>query len=176
MTAIADDATAAEPAAAPLLTADDLLAGGGAKHAVSVPPEVLDPGDPVGKAGRVVLRPLVLADVQRVHRAAREDRALTSVLMVQQALVEPALTVEQVNRMHCGLVELLLAEVNRISGLRMGRDELDEVVRAPMARACFELSREFGWTPDECAALTVGQVLMYLELIGRRRTAEGDAG
>jgi hypothetical protein len=151
------------------LTADDLLAGGGMTHTVTVPPEVLAPGDPTGAAGRVVLRPLVLADVHRVQRAARDDQALTSVLMVQQALVEPALTVDQVNRMHCGLVELLLGEVNRISGLQMGRDELDEVVRAPMARACFELAREFGWTPDECAALTVGQVLMYLELLGRGR-------
>lgn len=176
MTALADDATAGEAGPAPLLSAEELLAGGGATHAFTVPPDVLDPADPVGPAGRVVLRPLVLADVQRVHRAAREDQALTSVLMVQQALVEPALTVDQVNRMHCGLVELLLSEVNRISGLRMGRDELDEVVRAPMARACFELAREFGWTPDECAALTVGQVLMYLELLGRNRNAEGDAG
>jgi hypothetical protein len=175
VTALADDAPAEAAAAPALLTADELLAGGGATHTVTVPPDVLDPGEPLGKAGRVVLRPLVLADVQRVHKAAREDQALTSVLMVQQALVEPALTIEQVNRMHCGLVELLLGEVNRISGLSMGRDELDEVVRAPMARACFELAREFGWTPDECAALTVGQVLMYLELLGRRRAAEGDA-
>jgi len=174
VTALADEAIAAESAAAPVLTANELLAGGGARHTVAVPAEILDPADPVGKAGRVVLRPLVLADIQRVHRAAREDDALTSVLMVQQALVEPAVTVEQVNRMHCGLVELLLTEVNRISGLRIGRDELDEVVRAPMARACFELAREFGWTPEECAELTVGQVLMYLELMGRRRAAEGE--
>jgi len=166
--------TATAEAASPLLGADELLLGGRATHTVTVPPEVLSPGDPDARPGRVVLRPLVLADVHRVQRAAREDQALTSVLMVQQALVEPALTVDQVNRMHCGLVELLLGEVNRISGLRLGRDELEEVVRAPMARACFELAREFGWTPDECAALTVGQVLMYLELLGRGRTAEGD--
>ena len=119
-----------------------------------------------------MLRPLVLADVQRVQQAAREDKALTSVLMVQQALVEPALTVEQVNRMHCGLVEFLLGEVNRVSGLRIGRDELDEAVHAPLARACFVLAREFGWTPDECAALTVGQVLLYLELLGHDRALD----
>lgn len=161
--------------AAPLLSADDLLLGGRATHTVAIPPEVVQPaGDASGQSGQVVLRPLVLADVHRVHRAARDDQALTSVLMVQQALVEPSLTVDQVNRMHCGLVEFLLAEVNRISGLRMGRDELDEVVRAPMARACFELAREFGWTPDECAALTVGQVLVYLELLGRGGASDGE--
>jgi len=37
-------------------------------HTVAVPAEILDPADPVGKAGRVVLRPLVLADIQRVAR------------------------------------------------------------------------------------------------------------
>src|SRR5207253_1634912 len=140
-------------------------------HRVQIPADVLAPADPTDDVDcgptEVVLRPLVLADVHRVQKAAREDGALTSVLMVQQALVEPAVTIDQVNRMHCGLVEFLLGEVNRISGLRLGRDELDDAVRAPMARACFELAREFGWTPDECAALTVGQVLMYLELLGR---------
>jgi len=29
------------------------------------------------------------------------------------------------------------------------------------------LSKEFGWTPTECAELTIGQVLLYLEMIAR---------
>jgi len=149
------------------LAVGDLLLGGRVTHEVVVPPDVLEPVGTAGALPRaVVLRPLVLADVQRIQRAARDDQALTSVLMVQQAMVEPAVTMEQVNQMHCGLVEFLVGEVNRVSGLRLGRDELDEVVRAPMARACFELARHFGWTPDECAALTVGQILTYLELLG----------
>jgi hypothetical protein len=149
------------------LNVEDLLLGGRAHHEVVVPPDVLEPtGDRGALPRAVVLRPLVLADVQRIQRAARDDQALTSVLMVQLAMVEPAVTMEQVHQMHCGLVEFLLGEVNRISGLRLGRDELDDVVRAPMARACFELARHFGWTPDECASLTVGQILTYLELLG----------
>jgi hypothetical protein len=153
------------------LTTDELLLGGTATHTVEIPPEVLRPGDgsePQGSGpAQVALRPLLLADVQRIHQAAHESRDLTSVLMVQQALVEPTATVEEVNRMHAGLVEFLLHEVNRISGLALGGDELEEVVQAPLARACFVLAREFGWTPDECARLTVGQVLLYLELLGR---------
>jgi len=148
------------------LAVEDLLLGGRVTHEVVVPPDVLEPVGAGAIPRAVVLRPLVLADVQRIQRAARDDEALTSVLMVQQAMVEPAVTMEQVNQMHCGLVEFLVGEVNRISGLRLGRDELDDVVRAPMARACFELARHFGWTPDECAALTVGQILTYLELLG----------
>src|SRR5437762_2306540 len=157
--------------AAMALTTDELLLGGTATHSVEIPPEVLRPAggaesDDDG-ATRVVLRPLLLADVQRIHQAAHESRDLTSVLMVQQALVEPKVTVEDVNRMHAGLVEFLLHEVNRISGLSLGGDELEEIVQAPLVRACFVLGREFGWTPDECARLTVGQVLLYLELLGR---------
>lgn len=156
-----------------MLSVDDLLLGGRGTQTLTIPADVLHPatettdGPVDGTASATVsLRPLVLADVQRLQRAAKDDRALTSVLMVQQAMVEPTVTLEQVNAMHCGLVEFLVGHVNRISGLRMGRDELDDMVRAPLARACFELARQFGWTPDECAALTVGQILVYLEMLG----------
>ena len=147
------------------LTTDELLLGGRGKHTVDVPPDVLMGDGDV--PSQVVLRPLVLADVQRIHQAATDSRDLTSVLMVQQALVEPTVTIDDVNHMHAGLVEFLLHEVNRISGLTLGGDELEQVVRAPLARACFVLAREFGWTPDECARLTVGQVLLYVDLLGR---------
>src|SRR5829696_7489134 len=152
------------------LTAEELLLGGEATHVVELDAAVLAPGgNGNGAAGpaRVVIRPLLLADVQRVQRAARDEGVLTSMVMVQQALVEPKLTLEQVTRLHAGLVEHLLREINRVSGLSMAADELDDVIRAPLSRACFVLAREFGWTPDECAALTLGQVLVYLEMLGR---------
>jgi hypothetical protein len=158
-----------------MTSVEDLLLGGRGTQTVLVPADVLAPAESTDSAAgpvTVELRPLVLADVQRLQRAARDDRTLMSVLMVQQAMVSPAVTLEQVNAMHCGLVEFLVGHVNRISGLRMGRDELDEVVRAPLARACFELARQFGWTPDECAALTVGQILVYLEMLGSSGAAE----
>jgi hypothetical protein len=113
----------------------------------------------------VVLRPLTVRDIQRVTQAAREQTALTSVLMVQQALVRPPLTVEQVSSLPAGLVEFLLGQVNRISGLAMDAGDVEETVRAPLSRACFVLAREFGWTPEQCSQLTVGQVLLYLEML-----------
>jgi hypothetical protein len=147
------------------LTTDELLLGGSATHTVEIPADVLLSEN--DGPSQVVLRPLVLADVQRIHQAAEESRDLTSVLMVQQALVEPKVTIDEVSRMHAGLVEFLLHEVNRISGLSLAGDELEQLVRAPLARACFVLAREFGWTPDECARLTLGQVLLYVDLLGR---------
>ncbi|MEM9519494.1 MAG: hypothetical protein AAGA37_09245 [Actinomycetota bacterium] len=151
----------------PQLSADDLLGGGTTTHTITVPPEILNPEGDALDAGTVVIRPLVLADLQRVTRAGGDSNELTSVLIVHRGLVEPALSVEQVNRLHAGLVQFLLSHINRVSGLTIGDDELADAVQAPMARACFTLAKEFGWTPDECANLTVGQVLLYLEMLGK---------
>jgi hypothetical protein len=146
------------------LSAEDLLAGAATTFTVRLPPALLGEGN---GAGELVLRPLLVRDVDRVVRAAKEQRVLTSVLMVQQALVNPKLTVEQVGGLPAGMVQYLMERVSAISGLSLGDDELDKAVKAPLAKACFVLAREFGWTPAECSQLTVGQVLLYLEMIAR---------
>jgi len=160
------------------LTAEELLAGAAGTFTIPLPASVVRPGPgdvpPPGTAGEVVLRPLQIRDVERVTRAAKEQRVLTSVLMVQQALVTPKLTVEQVGNLSAGLVQYLLRQVNQISGLELGEDELDKAVKAPLARACFILSRDFGWTPAECSELTVGQVLLYLEMLARDGKGGGE--
>jgi len=148
------------------LTTEDLLAGASITHRVAVPTELV-PGAMPEASHDVVLRPLILADVMRLHRAAGDDGELASALMVQQAMVDPTLTLDQVHSLPAGLVEFLLGEINRISGLSLGGDDLTDAVHAPLARACFVLSREFGWSPDRCAELTVGQVLLYLEMLAR---------
>jgi hypothetical protein len=146
-----------------ILSAEDLLAGAGAHHSVEIPTQLLANG----AGGTVVLRPLTVRDIQRVTQAARDQVALTSVLMVQQALVDPPMTVEQASGLPAGVVEFLLSQVNRISGLSMQASDVEETVRAPLTRACFVLAREFGWTPEQCSQMTVGQVLVYLEMLVR---------
>jgi len=94
--------------------------------------------------------------------------------MVQQALVAPKMTVEQVGSLSAGLVQYLLRRVNQISGLDLSDEDLDKAVKAPLARACFVLSRDFGWTPAECSELTVGQVLLYLEMLARDQKGGGE--
>jgi len=157
------------------LTADALLASGAATHAVRIPASLLRGQAVAGAgeaAGEVTLRPLLVRDVDRVVRASREQRVLASVLMVQQALVAPKMSVEQVGDLPAGVVQFLADRVNAISGLSMSEDELEQAVRAPLARACFILAREFGWTPAECSELTVGQVLLYLEMVAREERPE----
>ena len=149
------------------LSADDLLLGAHAPHTVQVPDSVLRPGGATpatrtGGSGRTGS-----ADGAGEGADGEPMTVVLRPLMVAQAMVEPAVTVDEVQSMHAGLVEFLIDQVNRISGLRLPADELAEQVQTPLAKACFLLSREFGWTPDECAGLTLGQVLLYLEMLGR---------
>jgi len=113
------------------------------------------------------MRPLTVRDIQRVTKAARDDDSLLSIVMLKEAMVEPALTLEQVHALHAGVARFLLEELNRISGLDVDQDTLTEAVQAPLARACFILAREFGWSPQEVGDLTMGQVLLYIEMLGQ---------
>lgn len=144
------------------LSAEELLAGGSLRYPITIPAEYLSAnGD---GPGQVVLKPLTVKDVQIIVRASRDDVGLTSALMIQQAMVEPELGADQVASLPAGLARFLVDEINRISGLATSADELNQHVQAPLARACFILSREFGWTPEEISALTIGQILLYLQM------------
>ena len=165
-----------------MLSADQLLAGAAVTYEVELPAAVTLPGGQRknGKPGReadreplsrVRLRPLTVHDLQVISRAAKESDALTATLMVQRALVEPEVTMAQVGSMHVGLLHFLLERVNEISGIRASEDEVRDAGRAPIARAAHILAQEFGWTPREVNDLTLGQVLLHLEMI-----AEGARG
>jgi len=146
------------------LTAEELLAGGSLTHEVEIPAELLN-GDPqIAPDARVVLRPLTVRDLQRIANAASADDSLSASLMIQQAMVEPALNVEQVSRLPAGLARFLVERINDLSGIDTPRDELTELVQTPLAKACFVLAKEFGWTPEEVSGMTIGQILLYLEM------------
>ena len=112
----------------------------------------------------MVLRPLTVRDVQRIGKAARDDENLSAALMIQQALVEPGLKLEQVSQLPAGLAQFLVERINTISGISTPRDALAELVQAPLAKACFILAKEFGWTPEEVSGMTIGQILLYVEM------------
>ena len=152
-----------------MLSADELLAGGALTHEVTVPPALLGPAAPAD--GRVRMRPLTVRDLTLIARAAKENDQLLSALMVQAALDEPRLTLAQVNALPVGLLEFLLREVNRISGITLPDGVLAQAAADPLVRAAHLLSAEFGWTPEEIAGLTLGQMLVHLELIRERRDA-----
>lgn len=146
------------------LSAEELLAGGSLNHEVEVPADLLTANghDPAG--AQIVLRPLTVRDLQRIAKASSSDDVLSAALMIQQAMVEPPLKVEQVSQLPAGLARFLVERINELSGINTGRDELSELVQTPLAKACFVLAKEFGWTPEEVSGMTIGQILLYLEM------------
>jgi hypothetical protein len=151
-----------------MLSPEELLAGGGLTYEVPVPGDVLRPGNGAAAGGArstVRLRPLTVSDLQLVTRAARENDSLVGVLMVQRALVEPEMSIPQVAGMHVGLLQFLLGEVNRISAIAVSDAEVAAAAAAPLSRAAFVLAREYGWTPQQVSELTLGQVLLHLEML-----------
>jgi len=145
-----------------MLTAQDLLAGGSLTHEVDVPPNLLAGEEP--DPARVVVRPLTVRDLQRIAKAAREDDELSAALMIKQAVVEPPLALDQVSQLPAGLARFLVERIATLSGITIPRGTLGDLVQAPLARACFVLAREFGWTPEEVSGMTIGQILLYLEM------------
>jgi hypothetical protein len=152
-----------------MLSAEELLAGSELTFTVEVPGGVLRPDEEGGAGGTVggtiELRPLTVRDLALVSRAARESDTLLAALMVQRALAAPALSVAQVSALPVGLVQFLLHHVNRISGIAASAEEVAAAAEAPLARAAFALAREYGWTPQQVGELTLGQVLLHLQML-----------
>jgi hypothetical protein len=169
-----------------LLSAADLLAGSKALQDVTIPAAVLQPaalrsgeagGEDPGsdepsadayapRSGCVRMRPLSIAVLSLISRAAREDPALIPLLMIKEAVVEPQLTLDQIRQMHVGLVYYLVEQVNRLSGLAADGATADEAVYdavdSPLGRTHLLLAKHFGWTPEQVGQLTPGQVAVYL--------------
>lgn len=155
-----------------LLSPEELLAGSSVIHEVEIPPELL-PSEGAATVRRVALRPLSVRDLQRIDKAAKDDESLSAALMIKQALTEPSLSIDEVMQLPAGLGRFLVDRINHISGIDTPRDALEEYVQAPLARACFILAREFGWTPEEVSGMTIGQILLYLEMARRERKDNG---
>lgn len=157
-----------------LLSAQELLAGSLLAHELRVPAAVLRPGGAgqsgAGQDGHVRIRPLKVATLALVSRAAKEDPSLVPLLIIKDCLVEPALPMEQIRQMHIGLVHFLVSSINRISGLEVA----DTQLRGPAIDAHVLLARHFGWTPAQVAELTPGQVALYLAGVERLLALEAE--
>jgi hypothetical protein len=153
-----------------MLSADELLAGANLTFDIEVPPHLLDSAA-TAAGGSVRLRPLTVHDLQLIARAAKDHDALAGALMVHTALVEPKLTLPQVNALQVGLLQFLLTEVNRISGIGADAADVRGAAEDPLVRAAFLLAREFGWTPEQVGELTLGQILLHLQLLKEQRAA-----
>ena len=159
-----------EAEAARALSAADLVAGGTVVHDVEIPHALLQPGaePPADGDRRVVrVRPLTVATLAAISRAAGDDPSLVPVLVIKEAVVDPPLGVDAIRQMTVGLVHFLVSRINALSGLTPEGDALEEAAGSPFARTHVLLARHFGWTPQQVSALTPGQVAVYLAGIER---------
>ena len=145
-----------------ILTAEELIAGSSLKQEIDIPSEFLS-GEEEASA-KLVIRPLTVRDLQKIRKASGGDENLSAALMIQHALLEPEMKADQVSALPAGLAQYLIERINTISGIDTPRDALQEMVQAPLARACFILAKEFGWSPEEVSGMTIGQILLYLEM------------
>jgi hypothetical protein len=145
-----------------MLSAEELLAGSAITTRVEIPQGLL--GDIELGDRQVRLKPLSVSDLRLINRAARENDELTAALMVQRALVEPELSVAQISALSAGLLQFLLNQVNRISGIHVSQQELSEAMQDPLTQASLQLAHEFGWTPEQIGELTLGQMLVHLQM------------
>jgi hypothetical protein len=155
------------------ITPEELLAGNSATFDVEIPSSLLHP-EPEGGAlqpapRKIRLRPLTVKDIQLIAKAAKDDEVLTSVLMIQKAVVEPPLKQNDVAALRSGLVSFLVDRINHISGLTTTEDELRAIADAPIVQAFFLLAKEFNWTPQQVRELTIGQIVGYLEFLNQGR-------
>ena len=79
----------------PVLSAEDLLAGSTIVHEIQIPARIQRPGSEAvhgAVPGIVRLRPLSIATLTLISRAARDDAGLVPLLMIKESLTEPAMT------------------------------------------------------------------------------------
>ena len=159
-----------------ILSAQDLLAGSGIVHDVEIPPEILQPLAPTDGAarGKVRLRPLSVAALSMISRAARDDAALIPLLMIKESVVEPALTLDQIRQMHVGMANFLVNRINALSGLEADEEIISGAIQTPITQAHILLAKHFGWTPQQVGQLTPAQVAVYLAGIDQLSAAAGE--
>ena len=129
-----------------LLQADDLLLGSKALHDVTIPAAILTPAAQNGaeQSGHIRMRPLNIAVLTLISRAARDDASLISLLMIKEAVVEPSLSLDQIRQMHVGLVHFLVSQINHISGLDADGATLDQAAASPLGQTHILLAKHFG--------------------------------
>ena len=141
-----------------MISAEDLIAGAATEHAIDIPEALLPGAEDRG----VVLRPLTVRDLRLIAKATRDNDDLSGALMVRQSLVDPALSLDQIGALPAGLLQFLLVQVNRISGITATEEDVVEAMEDPLVQASLLLSRELGWTPDEIGRLTLGETMLHV--------------
>ena len=89
-----------------VLTAEDLLADA----------DIAQECD-IDGLGVVMIKPISLGTSLNIQKASKGDLSKQSVWMIQQSLVEPRLSPEQINKIPVGKMSKIVEAINKVSGL-----------------------------------------------------------
>ena len=84
-------------------------------YTIKIPGEILAPVD--DNPHQVTIRPLTVHSFQMIAKAAKDDHFLIPLLMVKEAVIEPELSIQEIRSMKVGLVNFLVSEIKRLSGI-----------------------------------------------------------
>ncbi|MEM6829640.1 MAG: hypothetical protein AAF551_03930 [Bacteroidota bacterium] len=82
---------------------------------LKIPTEILAPKN--GSVQEVILKPLSVYTFQLIMKAAKDDASLIPLLIVKESVVTPSLELKDIRGMKVGLVNFLIKEIKRISGI-----------------------------------------------------------
>jgi hypothetical protein len=113
-----------------LLSAEDLLTASSNDYSLIIPPSILNPSREQSQDSAatsqskrsipgqsVIIRTLTLQAIQQVLEVGQQNPSQIPLLTIQKALVKPSLTPTQVSQLSAGLVDFLMVQIQRISGL-----------------------------------------------------------
>ena len=84
-------------------------------YTIEIPEQVLswDNGTP----HVFTIKPLTVQAFQLIAKAAKADQSLIPIFIVRETVIEPSLSVQQIKNMKVGLVNFLISEIKRVSGI-----------------------------------------------------------
>ena len=85
------------------------------KLTLEIPVEILKTEE--GKPQQVTIRPLTVHAFQMIAKASKDDHSMVPLLMVKEGVVDPMLNINQIRGMKVGLVNYLIGEIKKISGI-----------------------------------------------------------
>lgn len=85
-------------------------------YTIEIPGNILAPVD--GALQRIIIKPLDVHTFQLIAKASRDDHSQIPLLIVKESVTDPALNINQIKGMKVGLVNFLINEIKRVSGIK----------------------------------------------------------
>lgn len=70
-----------------------------------------------GKPHRITIKPLSLYTFQLIAKATKNDHSMIPVLIIKESLLEPSLSITEIQELKVGLANYIISKVKEYSGI-----------------------------------------------------------